>query len=88
MIGLDRNKQISPIVLGMDHIKHILELEARGRGFGLTARQLYKRAGVPASSMCRWKQGRSSPGIVRFRDAIGKINKVLADLATEKAMAA
>ena len=72
----------------MEHVKHILELEARARQFGLTPRQLYLRAGVSAANMSRWKNSKSSPGIVGFRDAISKINHVLAEAATEKAVSA
>ena len=72
----------------MDHIKHIEELEARARHLGLSARQLYLRAGVPHATMSRWRTGKSSPSLVGFREAIGKINHVLAEVATERAVAA
>ena len=88
MNGLDRNGQISPTVTRMDHIKHILELEARARQLGLSPRQLYKRAGVSGANMSRWKNGKSMPGYVGYREAISKINHVLADVATERAVAA
>jgi hypothetical protein len=68
----------------MEHIKHIVELEARARQFGLSPRQLYLRAGVPCNNMSRWKNGHSSPGIVRWRETIVKLNKVLAEVATER----
>ncbi len=79
-------RQISPFVTFMEHIKHIHELEARAAAFGLTRRQLCLKAGIPASSLCRWRNGQSVPSIARFREAVGKINHVLADIATEKAM--
>lgn len=72
----------------MEHVKHIRDLEARAAALGLSRRQLCLKANIPANSWCRWRNGQSVPSIARFREAVGSINHVLADIATEKAVAA
>jgi transcriptional regulator with XRE-family HTH domain len=72
----------------MEHVKHIHELEARAAALGLSRRQLCMKAGIPANSLCRWRNGQSVPSIARFRDVVSKINHVLADVATDKALSA
>jgi len=62
----------------MEHIAHIVKIEARAKFLNLTPTAAYRRAGVNANSFSRWKLGRNSPNLRTYHSAVEKVEAFLA----------
>ena len=64
----------------MEHIDRITSIEQQAKALNLTLGTLCKKAGVPYSSIVRWKLGTTrSPTIYAYQTLMGKLEAQLAD---------
>lgn len=66
----------------MEHIERITSIETQAKALNLTLGSLCKKAGVPVSTIVRWKLGTTrSPTIYAYQKLIGKLE---AQLSSER----
>ncbi len=61
----------------MGHLQDINKVEARAVKLNLSARQLCLRAGVDYKIWWRWRNGLSSPTLIKWTDAMERMSAAL-----------
>lgn len=55
----------------------IRDMQARAEALNMSLNRLCKAAGVSVSNLQRWRDGRATPGLLRYRDASNRVRAAL-----------